>query len=91
MEMRGITEEVLRNRNDKLSMALAKNLMSKITIPAGILRRPGKINPNQMTIIRTHAEAGYDILKLRLLSVTHRTSPDQKEADLVKANNDTND
>jgi len=46
MEMRGITEEVPRNRKDKLSLALAENLMNKITIPAGILSRPGKINPD---------------------------------------------
>jgi hypothetical protein len=91
MEMRGITEKVPRNRKDKLSMALAENLVSKITIPAGILSRPGKINPDQMAIMRTHTEAGSDILQLRLLSVTCRTRPVQKEADLVKVNNDAND
>jgi len=91
MEMRGITEEVPRNRKDKLSLALAKNLVSKISILAGILSRPGKINPDQMTIMRIHAEAGSDILQMRLLSVTYRASPVQKEADLVKVNNGAND
>jgi PAS domain S-box-containing protein/putative nucleotidyltransferase with HDIG domain len=37
--------------------------LGKITIPAEILSRPGKLNHHELTIMRTHAEASFDILK----------------------------
>jgi PAS domain S-box-containing protein/putative nucleotidyltransferase with HDIG domain len=37
--------------------------IGKIVVPAEILNRPGKISEYEMQIVRTHPQAGYDILK----------------------------
>jgi PAS domain S-box-containing protein/putative nucleotidyltransferase with HDIG domain len=37
--------------------------IGKIAVPAEILTKPGKINDYELKIIRTHAEAGYSIVK----------------------------
>ena len=37
--------------------------LGKIQIPAEILSKPGKINDLELSLIKTHAEAGYEILK----------------------------
>jgi PAS domain S-box-containing protein len=37
--------------------------VGKINIPAEILSKPGKLTPLEMQFVRTHAQAGYDIIK----------------------------
>jgi putative two-component system response regulator len=37
--------------------------VGKIAIPDGILLKPGKHTPEEMVIMRTHAQRGYDMLK----------------------------
>jgi len=37
--------------------------VGKMYIPADILNRPGKLNKLEFDIVKTHAQAGYDILK----------------------------
>ncbi|MEJ2593002.1 MAG: PAS domain-containing protein, partial [Candidatus Thiodiazotropha sp.] len=37
--------------------------IGKIAIPAEILSKPGRLSEAEFTLVRTHAEAGYDILK----------------------------
>ena len=37
--------------------------IGKITIPAEILSKPGRLNDMEMNIVRTHAQQGYEILK----------------------------
>ncbi|MDO9533413.1 MAG: HD domain-containing protein [Deltaproteobacteria bacterium] len=37
--------------------------IGKIAVPAEILTKPGKISEHEFNIIKTHAEAGYNILK----------------------------
>jgi HD-GYP domain-containing protein (c-di-GMP phosphodiesterase class II) len=37
--------------------------VGKINVPAEILSKPGKLTPLEMQFIRTHAQAGYDIIK----------------------------
>lgn len=51
------------NRIEGLTFAGLLHDLGKITIPAEILSRPGKLNPHEITIIRTHAEASYEILR----------------------------
>ncbi|MFZ5449790.1 MAG: PAS domain S-box protein [Thermodesulfobacteriota bacterium] len=51
------------NRIEGLRFAGFLHDLGKITIPAEILSRPGKLSPYEMSIIRSHAEAGYEILK----------------------------
>ncbi|MBT3879682.1 MAG: response regulator [Candidatus Scalindua sp.] len=37
--------------------------IGKMHIPTEILSRPGKLNENEFNIVKSHAQAGYDILK----------------------------
>lgn len=37
--------------------------VGKVSIPTEILSKPGRLSPVEMTLIRTHAQAGYDVLK----------------------------
>jgi len=37
--------------------------MGKIAVPAEILNKPGKISPNEFSLIKVHSQVGYDILK----------------------------
>ncbi len=37
--------------------------VGKVVVPAEILSKPGRLTPAEMQIIRSHAEAGYDVLK----------------------------
>jgi putative nucleotidyltransferase with HDIG domain len=37
--------------------------IGKISVPAEILNRPGRLSPDEFGIIKAHPEAGYDILK----------------------------
>jgi HD-GYP domain-containing protein (c-di-GMP phosphodiesterase class II) len=48
---------------DGLRMAGTIHDIGKISIPAEILSWPGKLSDIQFNLIKTHAKAGYDILK----------------------------
>ena len=37
--------------------------LRKISVPAEILSKPGKLSENEFALIKTHAQAGYEILK----------------------------
>jgi putative nucleotidyltransferase with HDIG domain len=50
-------------RLEGLKVAGSLHDLGKITIPAEILSRPGRLSDNEMMMIRTHAEASYEILK----------------------------
>jgi len=51
------------NRITGLRVAGVLHDLGKITVPAEILSRPGKLTENEMMMIRYHAESSYDILK----------------------------
>lgn len=46
-----------------LRVAGAVHDVGKITLPAEILNRPGKLSPLEFGMIKTHAEQGYQVLK----------------------------
>ena len=46
-----------------IRMAAAIHDLGKIHVPAEILSNPGKLTENEMGIIKTHPQIGYDILK----------------------------
>ncbi|MCG2773960.1 MAG: PAS domain-containing protein [Desulfobacterales bacterium] len=51
------------DRTEGLRVASLIHDIGKIVVPAEILSRPGKISDIEMEIIRTHSQAGYEILK----------------------------
>ena len=51
------------DRIEGLRIAASVHDIGKITIPAEILSKPGKLLPLEMQLIRTHAQTGYDILR----------------------------
>lgn len=55
----GLTEDRLNG----LRVAGLTHDVGKIVVPAEILSKPGKIGEFEMSLIRAHAQAGYDILK----------------------------
>jgi putative nucleotidyltransferase with HDIG domain len=46
-----------------LRMASVIHDLGKITVPAGILSKPGKLSDLEYELIKSHVQAGYDILK----------------------------
>lgn len=46
-----------------LRMASVIHDLGKITVPAGILSKPGKLSNLEYELIKNHVQAGYDILK----------------------------
>jgi len=46
-----------------IRMAAAIHDIGKIYVPSDILAKPGKLGPLEVSIIRTHAQGSYDILK----------------------------
>ncbi len=46
-----------------LRMAGMIHDLGKISVPAEILSKPGKLSENEFALIKTHAQAGYEILK----------------------------
>jgi HD-GYP domain-containing protein (c-di-GMP phosphodiesterase class II) len=46
-----------------LRMASVIHDLGKITVPAGILAKPGKLSELEYELIKNHVRAGYDILK----------------------------
>ncbi|MBE0623481.1 MAG: PAS domain S-box protein [Burkholderiales bacterium] len=50
-------------RQEGLRIAGYLHDIGKITIPAEILSKPGKLSPIEFQLIKNHAEGGYDVLK----------------------------
>ena len=46
-----------------LRMACEIHDLGKITVPAGILSKPGRLSDLEYELIKSHVKAGYDILK----------------------------
>ena len=55
----GLSKEVI----DAIRMAGVIHDLGKISVPAEILSKPGKISESELTLIRQHPQAGYEILK----------------------------
>ena len=51
-----------RERVEAVTMAAAIHDIGKISVPAEILSRPGKISELEMSLIRTHSRTGYEVL-----------------------------
>lgn len=51
------------DRIDGLYLASVVHDIGKIRVPAEVLTRPGKLSKGEFEIVKTHVEAGYDILK----------------------------
>lgn len=53
------------SRADQLTMARAALVhdVGKARIPHAILNKPGRLDPDEMAVMRTHAALGYDILR----------------------------
>jgi putative nucleotidyltransferase with HDIG domain len=51
------------DRVDGIRMAGAIHDIGKISVPAEILSKPGLLTPLEFSLIKTHAQIGYDILK----------------------------
>jgi len=58
-EEMGLTEEQF----DGLRLAGLVHDIGKIAVPAEILSKPGRISETEFNIIKTHPQAGYDLLK----------------------------
>jgi putative two-component system response regulator len=52
-----------KERIDGLYMAAQIHDLGKIKVPAEILNKPSKLSEIEFRLVKTHAEAGYDILK----------------------------
>jgi PAS domain S-box-containing protein len=52
-----------RDRIDGIEMAGVVHDLGKISVPAEILSKPGRLTETEMSLIRTHPQVGYDILK----------------------------
>ena len=48
---------------DIIRMAGAIHDIGKISVPAEILSKPGRISDIEMSLIKVHSQSGYDILK----------------------------
>ena len=48
---------------DGIRMAGVIHDLGKISVPAEILSKPGKLSPLEFSLIKTHPQTGYDILK----------------------------
>ena len=55
----GLSEETI----DGLRMAAAFHDIGKISLPAEILGRPAKLADMELSLVRTHARKGYEVLK----------------------------
>lgn len=51
------------DRIDGLRLGAMIHDIGKISIPAEVLNRPGKLSDLEFELIKTHAQAGYDIIK----------------------------
>ncbi len=50
-------------RIDQLRMAATIHDIGKMNVPSDILSKPGKITDNELNLIKSHPQGGYDILK----------------------------
>jgi HD-GYP domain-containing protein (c-di-GMP phosphodiesterase class II) len=50
-------------RAEKIAMAGAIHDIGKISVPAEVLSRPGKLSAIEMELVRQHPQQGYEILK----------------------------
>jgi HD-GYP domain-containing protein (c-di-GMP phosphodiesterase class II) len=57
-QVMGIQEEI-----EGIRLAASIHDIGKIAVPGEILCRPSSLGPLEMQLIRTHSQAGYDILK----------------------------
>jgi PAS domain S-box-containing protein len=55
----GLSKQVI----DGIRMAGVIHDLGKISVPAEILSKPGKINESEFSLIKQHPQAGYEILK----------------------------
>jgi len=55
----GLSEDEI----DGIRMAGVIHDLGKISVPAEILSKPGKLSPLEFSLIKTHPQTGYDILK----------------------------
>ena len=55
----GLSREVI----DGIRMAGVIHDLGKISVPAEILSKPGKINESELNLIKQHPQAGYEVLK----------------------------
>ncbi len=65
-QLAGAIGQELNLRNDQMRavrMAAQLHDLGKIFIPAEILRKPGKLTPAEMSVVRTHPDTDYRILK----------------------------
>lgn len=46
-----------------INMAASIHDIGKISVPAEILSKPGRLSPTELSLIRSHSAAGHDILK----------------------------
>jgi putative nucleotidyltransferase with HDIG domain len=62
---RAIAKEMVlpKNQIDGIRMAGAIHDIGKISVPAEILSKPTKLTEIEFSLIKTHAQSGYDILK----------------------------
>ena len=58
-ERMGLEEE----RLEALYIGSLLHDIGKVAIPEGILRKPGKLTPEEWDLVRTHPQRGYEILK----------------------------
>jgi PAS domain S-box-containing protein/putative nucleotidyltransferase with HDIG domain len=55
----GLSTDVI----DSIRMAAAIHDIGKISVPAEILSKPGRLSDTEMSLIKIHSQTGYDILK----------------------------
>lgn len=62
---RALAQEMSLSRDqiDGVRMAGAIHDLGKISVPAEILSKPGRLTEHEFNIIKTHPQVGYDILK----------------------------
>jgi response regulator RpfG family c-di-GMP phosphodiesterase len=64
-----IAKKMNRTDEEKIKLVAGIELagmihdLGKIAVPAGILSKPGKLSDNERSLIKTHSQEGYDILK----------------------------
>lgn len=52
-----------RETIEKLALGAFLHDIGKVLIPEGILHKPGKLTPDEYTVIKSHVELGIDVLK----------------------------
>lgn len=50
-------------RTEVLRLAALVHDIGKVDIPLEILNKPGRITPEEFTLMKTHVQVGYDVLK----------------------------